>query len=218
MNPEEGHAVAEDIVSEVYPVLGLALTYRSMLQQGKPLEVEAVQAELRGKLRLHGSGDGDNSDGYLGIRYALVCWLDELFIIDSPWQSEWSARALEPALYETRSRANNFWAQSRKASSRSDRAALEVFYLCLLLGFRGELREQPRELADLRKQLETQVGLRTGTRWPDEPLAQPVPATDVPLLTAREKLRWLVPGFVVVLSAAIVAAGFVLVGFLRVAP
>ncbi|MBY0231718.1 MAG: DotU family type IV/VI secretion system protein, partial [Gemmataceae bacterium] len=180
--------MGEDIVSEVYPVLRLALAYRSMLQQGKPLSVEAVQAELRGKLRVAGSRN-DEGEGYLGIRYAVVCWLDELFIIDSPWQADWSARALEPALYQTRSRAHDFWEQSRRASSRSDRAALEAFYLCLLLGFRGELRDNPRELAEVRKQLETQIGLRGRMRWPDEPPEQPVPGTDVPLLSARERLR-----------------------------
>src|SRR5688572_17908469 len=114
-----------------------ALRYRDMLRQGKPLRVEAVQSDLRGKLRASGRGEGHGEDDYKGLRYAVVSWIDELFIIDSPWRDEWSPNALEPALYGTRSRAHDFWEQARMASSRSDRNALEVFHLCLLLGFRG---------------------------------------------------------------------------------
>ncbi len=220
--------MAEDLVSEVYPLLKQALKYRDMLRQGKPLSVEAVQSDLRGKLRVsrQADGHGQPDDEYLGIRYALVCWLDELFIIDSPWQSDWAAKALEPALYHTRSRASTFWEQASKASTRSDRAALEVFTLCLLLGFRGELRADPdmneatktknlRELRDRRDQLETQSGLRGRVRWTDEPAETPVPPAEVPLLSATGRLRWLLFGFVAVLFGAIFTAGFLAVNSLK---
>jgi type VI secretion system protein ImpK len=188
-----------------------------MLRQGKPLSVEAVQSDLRSKLRVSRQVDslGQPDDEYLGIRYALVCWLDELFIIDSPWQSDWAAKALEPALYHTRSRASTFWEQASKASARSDRAALEVYTLCVLLGFRGELRENLRELRDRRDQLETQSGLRGRVRWADEPAETPVPPAEVPILTASGQLRWLLFGFVAVLFGAIITAGFLAVNSLK---
>ena len=28
-----------------------------------------------------------NRLGYLGIRYALACWLDDIFILDSAWRT-----------------------------------------------------------------------------------------------------------------------------------
>lgn len=204
--------MAEDLVAEVYPLLRKALSYREDLLQGKPLSVERVQADLRGKLRVA----GDSSDPeYLGRRYALVCWLDEIFIIDSPWQEQWSARALEPALYQTRSRAHDFWEQAVMASSRSDRIALEVFHLCMLLGFRGNLRDQPRELAEKRDQIENQAGLRGRVRWEDEPAETSVPPPEVEILTAPQRLRWLMFGLVVVVYGAILVAGFLALNSLR---
>src|SRR5262249_20850569 len=113
----------------VHTVLRMGLSFRERLRQGKPLNLDAVQAELKSRLNIGPGvrgGLGGEGDGYLGIRYPLVCWLDELFIIDSPWNRDWSPRALEPALYETRDRAHLFWEQAAKASARSDTDALEV--------------------------------------------------------------------------------------------
>src|SRR5262245_37365538 len=32
----------------------------------------------------------ERGDAFLGVRYALVSWLDEMFLIDSPWDAEWN--------------------------------------------------------------------------------------------------------------------------------
>ena len=43
------------------------------------------------------------------VRYALVCWLDELFVDETPWGGQWNERKLEVALYGTNDRAWRFW-------------------------------------------------------------------------------------------------------------
>ena len=72
---------------------------------------------------------------FLGVRYGLTCWLDELFILYSPWERLWNERKLEASLYGTNDRAWRFWEQARLAESRAGSSALEVFYLCVILGF-----------------------------------------------------------------------------------
>jgi type VI secretion system protein ImpK len=212
--------VAEDLVAEVYPLLRQALRYREELMQGKPLSVERVQSDLRGKLRVSDrasprrEGEGQVDD-YLGVRYALVCWLDELFIIDSPWNAQWTESKFEAQMYRTNDRAWKFWEQATMASSRSDRVALQVFHLCMLLGFRGNLHEHTRELAEKREQIENQAGLKGKVTWTEEPAETPVPPPEVDILTAPQRLRWLMFGLVVVIYGAICVAGFLALSSLR---
>jgi type VI protein secretion system component VasF len=91
--------------------------------------------------------DGDNR--FMGIRYALVCWLDELFIVDSPawgadlanlWSARWNAAPLETALYGgAPERAWRFWRQADRAEAIHN-DALEAYFLAAMLGFRGDYR------------------------------------------------------------------------------
>ncbi|MGL4555136.1 MAG: DotU family type IV/VI secretion system protein, partial [Gemmataceae bacterium] len=73
--------------------------------------------------------------------------------------------------------------------NRSDKEALEVFYLALLLGFRGTSRDNPADVQDWREQFEGQLGIHESLKWGDAPPALPMPPTHVPPLTAKARLR-----------------------------
>ena len=75
---------------------------------------------------------------YLGVGYALVCWADELFTLNSSVAALWNERKFEVEFYATNDRAWRFWRQARLAADRPGDDDLEVFYLCTALGFRGE--------------------------------------------------------------------------------
>ena len=152
----------EEIANLVYPVLthGLRLKKRLADQDDVP-DFATAQNELQGLLqsasqaqrladyggdKLSGDSTRGRIDAFLGIRYALVCWLDEIFILDSPWKDQWSERSLEVDLYNSRERAWRFWEQADRASARPSTDALEVFFLCVMLGFRGDKAGGPDEL------------------------------------------------------------------------
>ena len=92
-------------------------------------------------------GRSAGAEPFLGIRYALACWVDEIFIADSPWSQQWTESMMEVSLYGGSSlRAVRFWEQAKKAEARPGTDALEVFLWCVMLGFRGEPargRDQP---------------------------------------------------------------------------
>ena len=98
----------------VLPVLSYALDLKERLDDGEDPDLEAEQRQLIERLRSDSEsrrltdymGDGAN---FLGARYALTCWIDELFIVYSPWAERWKERILELALYGTRDRAWKFW-------------------------------------------------------------------------------------------------------------
>jgi type VI protein secretion system component VasF len=66
--------------------------------------------------------------------------------------------------------------------------ALEVFYLCAMLGFRGELGDAPEKLANW--QAAASARLSRVPAWTPPPALDP--PTDVPLLRGRAKLQRMV--------------------------
>jgi type VI secretion system protein ImpK len=202
----------EEIAEMVYPIFRQGLRLRERLKRGEKLNFADEQADLKRRLRtVHEAqavpsfgGDGDQ---FLGLRYALACWLDEVFILDSPWQKEWTERKIEEALYGGNERAYKFWEQARRAESRSDTDALEGFYLCVVLGFRGDLRDEPAQLQDWREGVENQLNQGQAGSWPGPP-ELPLPPTNVPPLRGKDRLRWLLLAVAVVLGFSIVAVAF----------
>ncbi len=127
---------------------------------------------------------------FLGIRYALACWLDELFLTDSPWDSRWNENKLELALYGSNDRAWRFWEQARVAETRSGNEALAAFYLCVMLGFRGEMREQADQLQAWVESCKNRVTRHAASAW-SKPSELQAP-TNVPPLRGRAGFRRMV--------------------------
>ena len=109
----------------------------------------------------------------LDIRYALVCWLDELFVLDPPGGRSWNEQKLEVALFGTNDRAWKFWEKARLRLTRSETDVLEVYYLCVMLGFRGELRDDPERLQAWAAVARGQIEQGPGQAWPAPPELDP---------------------------------------------
>jgi type VI protein secretion system component VasF len=65
--------------------------------------------------------------------------------------------------------------------------ALEAFFLCVMLGFSGELTEDAYRLAEWLAQTRQQLSQARAREWPTPPAREPV--TRVPPLTGRARLR-----------------------------
>jgi type VI secretion system protein ImpK len=198
----------EEIANLVHPVFNYGLNLQKRLHKGdKPL-LDVEQGALKGLLlsnveaRRWASYGGDapvetlgapagetgrHGEQFLGIRYALVCWLDELFTLDSPWQAEWNERKLEVTLYGTNDRAWKFWEQARRADTRSDVDALEGYFLCAMLGFTGELRESPDKLRAWTAATQSSLVQSRSRDWIPPPELDP--PTRVPPLHGRERMQ-----------------------------
>jgi type VI secretion system protein ImpK len=220
----------DEIANLVYPVLDHGMGLKDRLERGLSPDFELEQMELK---RLLGS-EGDarrlsdyggesvighsvgvarsaqrGSDAFLGIRYALVCWLDELFVLDSAWSTEWNERKLEVALYGTNDRAWKFWEQARRAETQPGGDALEVFFLCVMLGFRGDLREDATKLQAWVAGTQIRVAKSQAQEWQVPPELQP--PTNVPPLRGRDRLQRMVLIVGLVLLIVIPLTTFLLV-------
>src|SRR5208337_1105060 len=91
----------------------------------------------------------DHAEAILGsrrgwelARYAIVSWIDEM-LVDSTWSGAewWSNNVLEVELFNSRLCFEEFYIRAKQAAMLAQRDALEVFYLCMMLGFRGLYRD-----------------------------------------------------------------------------
>ena len=216
----------DDLAKQVYPVLQHGLKLKARLDRGDRPNLANEQAELK---RLLGSSSQpapwrmgrdvatsiaiSEPTRFLGVRYALACWLDEMFI-DSLWSRDWDENKLESALFETNIRYRNFWEQARLAETTPDATdAVEAFLMCVLLGFRGELAER----ADAFREWVSAAKSRAGKGYGKELAALPehTPSSNVPLLLGIEGYRKMARFLGIALLAAIPIVSFLVVLLLR---
>ena len=160
---------------------------------------EPVRHELRGEVMgdvlspemLGSTAINARVDIFLGIRYALACWLDDIFILDSVWRDAWNENKMETTLFGGMNIcAEKFWQQAQLAKTRTTRDALEVYYLCVMLGFRGELHGKPVELQKWRETVQAQIIGGEGRAYTPPPGLKIPP--NVPILTGNQIMeRWL---------------------------
>ncbi len=204
----------------VHPVILHGLRLQERIEAGQTPEIDTEQATLKSLLLrdhplaswggrepdLPGSADAEPfarpqtgvAERTVDVRYALVCWLDELFTRDTPWGTRWNEQKLEMELYGTNDRAWKFWEQARLAQARPGNDALEVFYLCVMLGFRGELRNKPDVLQNWTANACQRLGKVVDITWPyASEVERPI---YVPPLHGRDRLRrMLMTGWVALL-------------------
>ncbi len=191
--------MSDDHQGQTLEVLLYGLNLHDRIGRGERPHLGTEQARLKALLGSDrepppwGSGSdvggsiapGADSREFLGIRYALTCWLDETFAGD--WR-EWDNNKLESALYRTQLRYSNFWQQAKLTEAVPSAAgAQEAFLLCVLLGFRGELGEDPERLQDWVHAYRARVARRLGRELP--PLPEKTPVSDVPPLTGADRYR-----------------------------
>lgn len=93
--------------------------------------------DMVSRCRAAGIADGEIAEA----RYAIVAFIDER-VLQSNWvgRGEWMSNPLQLQLYREFTAGENFFARMRALLNRGvPSAALEVYYLCLALGFTGAM-------------------------------------------------------------------------------
>lgn len=191
----------EEVANVVYPVFAYGIRLREQIVAGDALDLKQCQKELLARLnaanqvirggefssetRFGQSTMSRSADNvFLGIRYPLTCWIDEI-LTDSPWKEQWKDNILELTLYGSRERAWRFWEQAKKAVGQPNTDALEVFYLCAVLGFRGD--NSLEEVKEWCRNTKAQIDQSNEQEWSGPVEGQP--RTFVPPLHGVQKLQ-----------------------------
>jgi type VI secretion system protein ImpK len=77
--------------------------------------------------------------GWELAKYALACWADELLIQANTWDGAtwWASNKLEFEYFNTAEGAIKFFLNAREAASLTRNDPLEVYFICVVLGFQG---------------------------------------------------------------------------------
>lgn len=134
-------------------------------------------------------------------KYALVSWIDEM-LVETTWSGRewWSNNVLEMELFRTRLCNEQFFDFAKEATTLPRRDALEVYYVCVVLGFRGLYREPalaamlasqhdlPADLSTWAKQIA--MSIRLGQGRPPMGATKRPEIAGAPPLQAPTRLIW----------------------------
>jgi len=188
--------MTETTADLLYPVFTYGVRLRNRLERGESPDFEREQTELLSLLQSRDeakrSPDYMGNETFLGIRYALACWLDEIFIgeLATDWEKRWNANKLETAIFSTNDRYWKFWDQANRARVRAGTDALEGYFLCVQLGFRGRSLEDPDLLRQWTAAARTQIMKPITEEWPRPP--EIAPTQRVPPRHGRSRVRKMV--------------------------
>lgn len=202
MTPTFAHAV-DPIFLYVLALLDRISREEQPSPQEERLRIRALIDQAEAKL-------GTGGEWELA-KYALVSWVDEM-LVDALWNGRewWSNNVMEIDLFNSRQCSEGFFLKSREASNQTGRDALEVFYICVILGFRGLYHDAttsndiakalnlPTELKDWTRQTAMSIRLGQG-RPPLSELGREVEGA--PPLRSRSNVVW--PWIAVLLLLAV---------------
>lgn len=179
----------------------------------------ASNAEYAGAIAIGstpGAAGFDPGNLFLGARYALACWLDELFVLNTPWAPEWSDQwkenMLEVEVVGTGSgeAAWRFWRQAIKhAPTRPGTDALEVYLWCVMLGFRGTPESEGVDPVRWAESTRKHIIQSRNQRFPHDAGGDPRPNVDI--LNGRKQVLLMLRLGVLVLAGAAFILGRALV-------
>ncbi len=126
-----------EFAAAVDPIFQAALTLIERVEGNVDCEPDKEHALILGYIDQADTLLGDSKQWQLA-RYAIAVWIDEM-LLTTPWcgAAWWRDHILEMELFHSRICSIRFFELAKEASGLSNRDALEVFYNCVVLGFRG---------------------------------------------------------------------------------
>lgn len=128
--------------------LMLILQLRATNDYGDASTLKNKVVDMFGSFEQNARGVGIDNEKIRHAKFALVAFLDET-IISSNWQrkDEWLTEPLQIKLFDTFNAGEEFFTNlhSLRQRASSNKDVLEVYYLCLTLGFKGMYQLQAPE-------------------------------------------------------------------------
>jgi type VI secretion system protein ImpK len=201
---------ASERLAEAYaPCFALILKLRSAQNFG---DAGALRDRFRGLLdeaRRQALDLGASPEEVAEAAFAVVAFVDET-VLQSDWDRKdaWTARSLQFELYERYDAGEEFFTRLERlrAHPADNVDVLEVYYLCLSLGFQGRYQLQDStETAVIAENLYTE--LKRCARAGAEPLSPHGTPGDQAFTRMRNRIpAWAVAAFTVVLAGIIYLA------------
>lgn len=129
--------MSPEFAAAVDPVFTYVLSVMDEIESGSTPLPEEINARIRGFIDQAEHRLGNREEWELA-KYALITWVDDL-LIEAPWEGRtwWEENRMEFQVFRTAEAFTKFYSQANQATELPRKDALEVFYVCVVLGFRG---------------------------------------------------------------------------------
>ena len=193
------------------PVFSLILTLATSKNYGDPKELRAKIGGIFARVEKEGLKEGFSPDDLHHAKYALVAVIDET-VSRSDWlaKGDWWENPLALEYFGENIAGSEFFNRIEETRLKGQKKAplLEIYYICLALGFEGKYAFNPTELTPLIDQLGRELKSLRGTGGELSPHWRPPEET---LMAASRQLPvWVVTAAV----GAVVFVVFLIVKFL----
>lgn len=127
-----------DFARAVDPVFDYVLRALERIESGHDPDPGYTQDRIITAIERAEATLGEANDEWQKAKFALVCWIDDL-MVNAPWAGRdwWVNNILEFKMFKSNNGAVLFYMWAREATESPRRDAHEVYYLCVILGFRG---------------------------------------------------------------------------------
>ncbi len=156
----------QSLVDTCSDVLTLILTLANSKNYGSPKELRTGIDALFRRMEKEGLSQGFSPEDLQAAKYALVAVIDET-ISRSDWtsKSEWYDHPLALEYFGENTAGSEFFnkLEDIRREARKKAGLLEVYYICLSLGFEGKYAFNPNEIVPLTAQVGRELrALRPG--------------------------------------------------------
>lgn len=175
--PRTGKVRLSDVYSDLFI---LATQLKSLRDYGDPDRLRQRIAGIFDAADRKGQGAGIPNEVMDRAKYAIVAFMDEI-ILSSPWpqKDQWSTRPLQYEFFREHVAGVEFFKRLEvlRQTAATSQEILEVYYLCLILGFEGQYKLHGQEklkalISELSREIEASAhggkSLSPQGRRPDE--------------------------------------------------
>ena len=143
--------MSPDFARVVDPIFLHVIGLLDRIERNQAPEAPIARAGIEYRLNHAEQVVGHGHEQWKLAKYALAAWIDEM-LIEAPWEGRgyWKNRSLEIELFKGATAHETFYLKAEEAKSQATRDALEVFYVCVVLGFRG-LYRKPKDNEDAKR-------------------------------------------------------------------
>ena len=132
-----------NFAAAVDPIFQFVLDLQEQIERGKVSSPSHERERLRLRFQEAEQKLQRHEKEWELAKYALVSWIDDVLIEETPWEGRnyWENNALEFEMFKTKDRATQYYVKAKKAVTLTRTDALEVYFVCAALGFRGFYRD-----------------------------------------------------------------------------
>jgi type VI secretion system protein ImpK len=147
----------------VDPIFSCVLDLLDRIDRGQQCDPAEEKAKIVKRFDAASAQLGQSPDWIDLARYAMYAWIDSELAKVRPWEGRewWQSHSLELDYWGQGLANVVFFERAQEAAKQPSKDALEVFYVCVVLGFRGFYENLPE--ADKVRIIES-LGLPTDLR------------------------------------------------------